>query len=1117
MWVPISALLILLLPERKRLIVPFLSGILLGTLLSAPQLSITYHATLDSYRAGGLPFAEAAERSFHPLRLIELGAPYIFGSHSGWYVPALFGEGATKLSPWIGSFHIGALSLIPLALAWRKRGEPIVKWAAASLVISLLLSFGRFTPLFSIWRLLPVVEGFRYPEKYLLWSTLSLSILAGYGGHTLHAIWRKKSFYHIRLGAAGGWLLAMIIMYAVGVLSRKLLSHGTTMSSDPIHAASVALLSITVLILTWRSWKSQRASTLLIMFTVSALLPWNMESPVTSQWNPSKPVPTAAIIKESSFPNGRVITDTALDSSPLPPASSAVKPHVRDSMVLPARLAYNSPRAWGLRTSGGFSPLESSAMHELRNGLSTPGQEASPEAFTQFCYLTASRWILTSHERAEQITALNPDMTQHYSWGATNKVVLLQNPKAQPAFFSSSRKTASSGNHPKVISTWRLKPGLIRIDLNPGEQDTLIVSETYSQGWTAKDESSNPLEVFPIYKAFIGLEVPEGTTEVRLEYRPKGWVSGVYLFLAGILALLVTISALLRHHVDRIIHSPVLPIIGCVLFFILIGTAARGRWACTYDEGFHLSRGMGRILKNDSRLNYYHPPLQNAACAYFANIAYTQKIRFPEATGWRTGDIQRFATEFTYANRRIFPGMVKASRWGSSIFGVLLCVAGVIWAFRAGGLTAAWLACAGLALNANILTHGNLTTTDMSVTTLVFLASMMSWLYIRTDRMSHLSASGVLFAIASMFKFTGLVWMLAFLILVIPLACIRAGSRKPLAAIPITLASFIVLLVLSYGFDAQTVRVNSPSWISGAQSVGGRYIEGLFRQGSHILSGHRAYFAGSQFYRSSWYHMPMTIIVKHPAVWSLAFTISIGFLAYRNRRNYSAFIPFIPLIVFSIMFVTTNKLALGIRHLLPIIPFVVLATSVAVSNIRSHLLHGTVTFVLIAASALTIIQSYPRFLSYYPLWAGGLERGHYWSVDSNYDWGQDLEDLEEQWASLTKANNGKPPHLLYYGFVDPRVVYGIRATEPSWGGYMQWYSMSRGTKEEYESWRSSIGEIKGPVAASISMLKLRPFGTDLSYITDRTYAGRLNYSYFVYGSGESMSETRKQRPEARGQ
>ena len=570
--------------------------------------------------------------------------------------------------------------------------------------------------------------------------------------------------------------------------------------------------------------------------------------------------------------------------------------------------------------------------------------------------------------------------------------------------------------------------------------------------------------------------------------------------MVGLLGVGLAVAVAFQKQTKQLLSSPLMPVLAGLLLFVGLGLSARDKWACTYDEGFHVTRGLGRVIRNDSRLSYYHPPLQNALCGWFANQAVGDKIRFPDLPGWKTADVQNCAVRMAFANRSIFDSIIRASRWGSLLFGILACIVAVRWAYTAGGLTAAWLSAFGMALSPSFIAHSNLTTTDVGVTALVLCASWALWRYCRSERRLFLVAAAILFALAAMTKFTGLIWMGAFLLAAILLA-IKSRSVKPMVIIPFTLFVFVILAVILYGTNAQEIRASESSCFKGVSLVAGRYIEGLVRQSTHVLSGHRAYLAGQHFTRGAWWHPLLHFILKNPLLWSITSAFALIWSCFVLKRKPWNIIPFLPLALFVILFLSASKLSLGIRHLLPILPFAIIGSSVMISRLRPGLLRASAMLLLMGSSCFAVIQSYPSFISYYPSWAGGTDGGHRWSVDSNYDWGQDIGELEKQWASATHLCGG-PPHLLYFGFVDPRLMYGMKVSSPSWCGYMDWYARSHMDVKKYEEWTEQLLDIPGPTVSSVSMLRLNPFGVDLGYIENRDLQAQPAGTFFLHTPSE---------------
>jgi hypothetical protein len=127
-----------------------------------------------------------------------------------------------------------------------------------------------------------------------------------------------------------------------------------------------------------------------------------------------------------------------------------------------------------------------------------------------------------------------------------------------------------------------------------------------------------------------------------------------------------------------------------------------------------------------------------------------------------------------------------------------------------------------------------------------------------------------------------------------------------------------------------------------------------------------------------------------------------------------------PLLVFFILYwgmALSMNLNIGHRHILPTYPvFYVLASAAALWLIHSS--QRVILSGLIAAGALHAGESFtarPFYLSYFQSTVGGIDRGYKYLVDSSYDWGQGLPELE-RWlaANKTQADN-RTTFLSYFG------------------------------------------------------------------------------------------------------
>jgi hypothetical protein len=122
---------------------------------------------------------------------------------------------------------------------------------------------------------------------------------------------------------------------------------------------------------------------------------------------------------------------------------------------------------------------------------------------------------------------------------------------------------------------------------------------------------------------------------------------------------------------------------------------------------------------------------------------------------------------------------------------------------------------------------------------------------------------------------------------------------------------------------------------------------------------------------------------------------------------------------------------LGIRHVLPLLPFLHLACGIIVSRMvwRWGKIGTLLAGGLGMALAIESLSAWPGYIGFFNAPAGGWRGGVFKLSDSNLDWGQDLRLL----ADWQKAHPDKNLYLCYFGTADP-AYYGIRRIE-LWGGY----------------------------------------------------------------------------------
>ena len=129
----------------------------------------------------GLRFRETANWAVNPFSLLEIVIPDFFGSGMGSPSGWLWLMSDRNLPYFLSTF----LGFVPLFYAlggWGLGTDRRRNFVAGSAGVFLLLSFGHFTPVFSLgYLLIPPLMLVRYPVKLLVIVTFLVAILAGWG------------------------------------------------------------------------------------------------------------------------------------------------------------------------------------------------------------------------------------------------------------------------------------------------------------------------------------------------------------------------------------------------------------------------------------------------------------------------------------------------------------------------------------------------------------------------------------------------------------------------------------------------------------------------------------------------------------------------------------------------------------------------------------------------------------------------------------------------------------------------------------------------------------------------------------------------------------------------
>jgi 4-amino-4-deoxy-L-arabinose transferase-like glycosyltransferase len=190
---------------------------------------------------------------------------------------------------------------------------------------------------------------------------------------------------------------------------------------------------------------------------------------------------------------------------------------------------------------------------------------------------------------------------------------------------------------------------------------------------------------------------------------------------------------------------------------------------------------------------------------------------------------------------------------------------------------------------------------------------------------------------------------------------------------------------------ATHVNVPAPEFVVGAEYVA-----------HHSRTGHPSFFLGQRGDRGWWSYFPVVTFFKTPL--ALVILCALGVLVLLRRRDAEAIgIALAPLaILFPAM---TSTINIGVRHVLPLYPFAVMAAAALVVRLWRPAMAGLLVWYF-ASTTLC----HPDYLSYFNEAAG--KHPERIAIDSNLDWGQDLLRLASAGRSL------QPLYVDYFGSAD---------------------------------------------------------------------------------------------------
>jgi hypothetical protein len=473
----------------------------------------------------------------------------------------------------------------------------------------------------------------------------------------------------------------------------------------------------------------------------------------------------------------------------------------------------------------------------------------------------------------------------------------------------------------------------------------------------------------------------------------------------------------------------------------------------TFDEGAHLPAGYTHLALGDHRLNPEQPPLVKLLAA--APLLAVDPVVVTDHVAWRSARQWEFGRRFLYAwndgDRLLFLG-----RLPMVVLTLILIGAVFVRARRLAGPAAGAMALGLAVLSPELLAHGSLVTTDVAVALFVFLTVAAFDRLTERATWGWLVATGVAAGAALTTKFSGLVLGPVLLVLgavavgaerplelalVGPPRAVRGALRRAGVVLALLAATGVLALLViwaAYGFRgrlspdpavraAQRGSLEAPqerAWQRGlvaAAEVGAvpeDYARGLLFVMEHSES--RSTFLAGRLSDDGFPHYFLATFLFKTPIPLLVLTVLAVLRIPRLPPRTAAFV-WAPIAIY-VGLTVGRGLQIGHRHLLPVLPFLLVGAGEAAAALARWRRPVGVALIGLLGTwyAVGTLRNHPHHLAYFNEIAGGPANGWTLLVDSNLDWGQDLKRLKT-W--MTERGVGKIK-LSYFGSADP-AYFGI--------------------------------------------------------------------------------------------
>jgi len=442
----------------------------------------------------------------------------------------------------------------------------------------------------------------------------------------------------------------------------------------------------------------------------------------------------------------------------------------------------------------------------------------------------------------------------------------------------------------------------------------------------------------------------------------------------------------------------------------------------TSDEACHILAGYRSWKNYDFGINPEHPPLVKLVAALPLLHLPLQVPTLPR--GFFRGVEFLGCSKFLYSNDA--DAILFRARMAAALFTVGLALAVFLSAFYVWGIGPALLALALLIFEPNVLAHGALVTTDMGVTFGLFFAVAAYLAYLKRPSVWKLILSGVAAGIALSTKHSGVLVLPILILLALTewwlqsRATPAAETRRSTNQLWRLASSLTVIFVIAvgalwacYGFrySARPAGLQIDPPLSAFASEGNGVASRIVLEIAHWkllpesylygladvfgLSNTTPTFLFGKFYtQAQWIYFPSVLVIKS----TLGFLLLLLLLplakpVFQEERLRDSLFLLIPA-AFYFLVAMNSGVNFGVRHILPIFPFLVVLVAAGAWNLAQRgRAYAVLIAFLVTFHVVSSVRAFPDYIPYSNEAWGGPAKTYQVLSDSNVDWSQGLKAM----------------------------------------------------------------------------------------------------------------------------